>query len=64
MPKTPGHADLRVDQVTAIEKHVGLQTSTNVLRNPNKEVVLRELESCTEAHFACTYPWKTGCRTF
>jgi tetratricopeptide (TPR) repeat protein len=54
MPKTPGHSDLRVNQeVAAIEKHVGPQAFINVLENPSKEAVLKELESCTVAHFAC-----------
>ena len=54
MPKTPGHADLNVEEeVASIEKYVGSSASIEVLETPTAETVAEKATACPLIHFAC-----------
>lgn len=53
MPKTLGYANLRADQEVAAIKQLVDGFATMILENPSKDAVVRELEGCIVAHFAC-----------
>lgn len=54
MPKTPGHDDLNVvDEITAIQQHIGSSGSAEVLEGPAVTAVLDKFINSSMVHFAC-----------
>ena len=54
MHKTPGHADLNVEEeVASIKKYVGSSASIEVLETPTAETVAEKATACSLIHFAC-----------
>jgi hypothetical protein len=55
MPKTPGEVDLPgvVEEAQAIQAAITTPHKVELFTKPSAEIVLRELQDCTIAHFAC-----------